>query len=947
VATKYWYGLISILILIVAGAAGMLVFRSERAIENKFRSEMRRFLLEGNTDRALQTARRLNHANVDASRITPEELMTAGALCYQVGGFSRAEEFLKKAAEHEGPRGPSLQLLMQLLRLQGRNHDLLPLIHSQLLTGICPSEFLFVVAWPHRVWIDDADRQLLQRLHAAAPDELLLQLATRDYLADGMGGRKTLLKKLIKRHPGLVEPYVQLGRILCDQADLDALTPWEQSLPKESKHHPEIWFIRGQIQQSLGHYREAVRCFGETLRLAPWHYGATYGLSQILPRTEDATLSESFSSQSSVLSELERLVVYGKGTGGLPDESTIRSIVEVLEQLGRRLEAEGWCRLYLGRPEAKALWAQQRVQRRRENPGLESTVSSSGGGIVAGLDLSKYPLPRFDLRIVTPSTGEGIRDRIRFEDVAENVGIHMRYENGATVSSNAHMHEISGGGLAVLDYDLDSWPDLYLTQGGAEKPPNEQTGGPIDRLYRNLNGRIFTDVTELTGITDSHFGQGAAAGDYNNDGWVDIFVANIGLNRLFINNGDGTFSDLTSALQNNGDRWTMSAAIADVTRDAIPDIYAVNYLSLSSDVLQRLCKREGQPVQCRPTMFPAEPDTLLVGVGDGHFIDQSAKFKIPTQGKGMGVIVGPLGSSHPGDLFVSNDTTPNHLLRHRYDSSKTFRLFNEATTAGVALGGSGETLACMGVAAGDVNGDGLLDLFVTNFSGQPNNLYIQQADGLFEDHSRSSRLYTPSLPLMGWGAQFLDANLDGYPELVVANGHLEDYSMFAQQSRMSTQVFQNHEGRIFREISPVELGPYFEKTYFGRAVARLDWNRDGLDDICVSHVDAPTALLENQTKLHGHFLAIDLVGTVSARDPVGTVVKTHVGEAKVSGSLCAGDGFQCSNQHHILLGVGNQHVVSQLVVTWPSGDTQTYLDIPADITVRLIEGRNAWFTIPR
>ena len=452
---------------------------------------------------------------------------------------------------------------------------------------------------------------------------------------------------------------------------------------------------------------------------------------------------------------------------------------------------------------------------------------------------------------------------------------------------------------------------------------------------------------------DPSFSGGAAAGDINGDGFPDVYVANLGANRLYLNNGDGTFAEASAESGLAGSEWTLSAVIADVNGDRWPDVYDVNYLK-GEDLFQRACFKNGRPVQCYPTDFEAEQDRLWVNSGEGRFGDVTESSGIVQPGgKGMGVVAADFDSSRRTSLFVSNDTTANFLFANqtfKSDSglSRPLPVFEErALLNGLAVDGQGRAQSCMGIAAGDANGDGRLDLFVTNFIGESNTLYLQQADGTFQDQTQAFGLSPSGYHRMGWGTQFLDGELDGDLDLVVANGNLDDYTPEGIPYGMRCLYYQNEINARFLQVPGESLGAYFQSKPVGRAVARLDWNRDGLDDVCVTHVDRPVALLTNTTKKHGHFVAVTLRAVHAEREAIGTIVRLRTGHKILTGQLTAGDGFMNSNQRQLIFGLGKADHIDELEVSWISGRSSFFQNLVADAEYLLIEDRPTPFRLNR
>ncbi|MBW3543639.1 MAG: CRTAC1 family protein, partial [Planctomycetes bacterium] len=485
----------------------------------------------------------------------------------------------------------------------------------------------------------------------------------------------------------------------------------------------------------------------------------------------------------------------------------------------------------------------------------------------------------------------------------------------------------------------------------------------LDRLFRNLGNGRFEDVTLAATIIEDRFSQGATVGDFDSDGFPDLYVANIGGNRLFRNNGDGTFSDVTERTATAGDRWTTSCLMADLNGDALPEIYAVNYLS-GEDVFTRVCNDRGGSGICMPQHFPAAQDQLYLNLGDGRFEDitERAGIAVP-DGKGLGIVAADFLGRGRLDLFIANDAVPNFFFENQTSGPRpstldsrpssgpqlstlnprpSTPLFSEqALLKGVALNRGGQAEACMGVAAGDADGDGRIDLFVTNFHLESNTLYLQREGGWFDDATRDAGLRQPSLSLLGFGTQFLDADLDGRLDLIVTNGHIDDFTSDGTAYRMPPQFFRGLGGGRFQELPADSLGPYFAERYLGRGLARLDWNRDGREDVVVSHLDAPAALLTNETQPAGHFLVIRLVGVESNRDAIGATVTVRTADAVETGQLTAGDGYLASNQRQLVFGLRTAQRVEEMLVRWPSGREERFVDLAVDAELIAVEGAPA------
>src|SRR6185437_13094424 len=332
------------------------------------------------------------------------------------------------------------------------------------------------------------------------------------------------------------------------------------------------------------------------------------------------------------------------------------------------------------------------------------------------IDLSDFALPRWDADIPTskPATPELAKYHTRFAEAAASAGIDFRYfASQINDDGSRRMFQFTGGGVAVLDYDADGWPDLYLAQGCRWPPVAGQTEH-MDRLYRNRGDGTFEDVTAQGRLAEDRFGQGVAVGDFNNDGFPDLYVANIGANRLYMNQGDGTFEDVTQSAGIQGEACTSSCLLADLNGDGLPDIYDVNYVQ-AADVYERVCSQNGKPRACAPTVFEPQPDRFYLNLGDGRFAERTEAAGMNVGGgNGLGIVAGDLDGSGRLSLFVANDQDANfYWSNETAELGAPPRFVERGVLSGLAYDGDGKALACMGVAAGDADGDGRLDLFVT------------------------------------------------------------------------------------------------------------------------------------------------------------------------------------------------------------------------------------------
>ncbi len=873
-------------------------------------------------------------------------LFTAAEVCRAMGRLADAEGHYRAVLERRASHIDAHERLAFILDLQGRRWEATPHLFEQLRQDRVSFSTLIRLG-TREAAIPFPDE--LDKVRRANRDPAAVKLADAvDALAHHQPGTaEPLLRAAISLQPNLVEAHARLGRLLAD-GDISRVPNWQRCLPPQAELHPDVYVARGLWSQQAGQTRAALRCFWEAASIDPNQRVAQYQLGQLLADAKFADSRADSADRSRLLQRLAALM--NQLSLNRSDTSAMLSTSQVLEQLGRYWEAYGWCGLVLVTdPSQDSARERMRALHRRLSPTLPLTDPMANPA--AQVDLSAFPLPEWpganDETLPARPTPDS-EQRLQFVDRAAEAGLEFTYFNAdEPTAAGTRMYEFAGGGVGALDYDADGLPDLYLTQG-CPWPPKVESTVYRDRLFRNLGDGHFQDVTEIAGLGDGWFSQGVAVGDIDNDGWPDLYVANIGRNRLYHNNGDGTFQDITDRAGLSGMQWTTSCLLADLDGDRFPDIYDVNYLK-GDDLFDRLCLIGGRRRACVPGVFPAERDRIHLSQGDGGFRELSGKAAHPLDPPraGMGIVAADMDGSGRLSLFVANDVVANaFLVNETAPDGGPLVLRENALLAGLAFDRDGRAQACMGVAAGDVDGNGLLDLFVTNYYDEANSLYLQTAPGTFAESSRPAGLFDSSFKQLGFGTQFLDGDLDGSLDLVVANGHLDDFRYLDIPFRMRPQLFTNRGHGQFQTATPGTIGGYFDRKLLGRSVAVLDWNRDGRLDFVVSHLETPVALVTNETRGAGHWLKIRLYGVRSSRDAFGSTVTVQCGQRTWKRQLTAGSGYQASNERMLLFGLGESERVDRLTLHWPSGAKQTFDDIQADRELAIIESDGRPLELP-
>jgi enediyne biosynthesis protein E4 len=542
------------------------------------------------------------------------------------------------------------------------------------------------------------------------------------------------------------------------------------------------------------------------------------------------------------------------------------------------------------------------------------------------------------LHAATFNAPTALRSRYAFEEVpASSSGITWVHNAGK--SAYKHLPETSGAGCAFLDFDNDGWMDIYLVNSGKSDfydPPR-----PLrNALYRNNRDGTFTDVTERAGVSGGGYGMGVAVGDYNGDGFPDLYVTQYGRNILYRNNGDGTFTDVTEKAGVAAAGWSSSAVWFDYDNDGKLDLFVCQFAEFDASLG---CGTDGAGVRhyCIPQIFKPRPSWLFHNNGDGTFTDVTNKVGIAGHlGKAWGVVATDLNNDGKMDLFVANDTVPNFLYMNKGGSFEETGL-----AAGVAYSADGRARSGMGVDSADFDQDGKMDLFVANIDQEIFSLYRNNGDDTFDDVAMPLGIGMPTRWMSGWGLKFFDYDNDGNLDLILANGFPDD--LIDQTSSLvkwkEPLLLFHNEGKTFRNVS-TESGPVFARNFPARGLALGDFNNDGKVDVLISNNDGAPVLLRNNAGNGNHWLGIHLVGRKCNPDAVGARITYQTGDLTRTRMKVGGGSFLSSHDPRIVLGLGQRPKIDWLEVKWPQpgGGVERFTDLPLDRYITITEGTGKW-----
>ena len=571
---------------------------------------------------------------------------------------------------------------------------------------------------------------------------------------------------------------------------------------------------------------------------------------------------------------------------------------------------------------------------------------NSGQDVTPKSTSAKKPVANGDTAKLKPSP-QVIKEKSdasvqpQFVNVAAAMGLEFEYFEDR-VPGRFFLPEVMGGGVGWGDFDRDGWTDLYLMNGAVLDPSVRAVGESEHRnvLFRNIRGDRMTNVGLTANAADSGYGQGCAIGDFDADGFGDVYLCNYGRNALLSNNGDGTFGNFSGVEEENDGQWSSSAVWVDLNADGNLDLYCVNYMDCTLQN-SRVCQYGESSGYCGPGNYEGVADVVLLNTGDGQFRDATIELGFGgLQGKGLAVAVSDFDKDFYPDIYVANDMEANNLFVRTVNKAPdngtgSIHYRDVAPESGCAVSGEGLNEASMGIACADFDGDGLVDLYLTHYYQMKNTLYHNLGGGQFEDDSFRTGVAATSFPFLGFGVVSLDVDQDRHPDLFVANGHVLGPTI--DPNAMTPQLLLNDGRGNFKDQSRT-AGAYFEDVWLGRGAAGADFDDDGDLDICVSHIDRPVALLRNDTTTGKNFITVQLV--CRNRTPCHCArVTMSDGIYHVSQVFGAGGSYLSSSDDRLHFAVQGSSSEVRLLVEWPSGHSELYDALRVNRGWQITEGR--------
>lgn len=754
-----------------------------------------------------------------------------------------------------------------------------------------------------------------------------------------------VLKEILDHHPTFAPAHAMLGQALMELQKFDLIPKWQGNAPADSADYANYWLTLGDFAAENEQQEQAIRAYWEAGQRDPnnsmaWTRMARSMREAIRTKTEHAA---DFTDERLALIEEQsadllalRYEYYSFVNEGRKSQTYANNIAEWLLKLGRTWEAEAWsaaATTLTDSPTEELAPLRERILSQLKSDKSWQSVKRRP---VLAINFKNLPMPktnkvpRFRVSEVTPAIATA--DHLKLSEESSQWGLAgIGGKNNPSDARLAALIRSTGVGGGAIDFDLDGWQDVLVMSAGGTALKTDSM--PND-LMRNLGGR-FEKVTVSSGILDTHYGQGVGIGDYNEDGFPDLFFASLGTNRLFRNNGDGTFSPV--ALASEMKEWSTCGAFVDLNQDGKSDLLTLNYCDTVPRLDQPCPNEKGEMGPCHPLKFPAHADQFFVSTGDGQLKDMTETW-IPeaSPARGLGMVAGKLDSQSMG-VFIANDMSAN--MFYSYSGSDDSPLIESAAARGVAVDGRTLAQASMGIASSDFDGDGDLDFYVTGFGAEYNIYYEQVVQGVWRDETSRVGLVEPTLPMVGFGTEAIDMDNDGIDEIIVTNGHIGEFNEpDSLPYEQPLQLFRRSTSGKFELVEDDAWGDYFRTAHVGRALWTTDVDRDGRCDVLITHTYEQLRLLINQTETKNSWLAVQLVGTASSRDSVGAILRFRCDGRERTLWQLAGDGYMCSNEHLLRAGLGEASQVEDVEVVWPDGTVQNVGTLAVNKEYVIVQG---------
>ncbi|WP_160167263.1 FG-GAP-like repeat-containing protein [Rhodopirellula sp. SWK7] len=864
-------------------------------------------------------------------------LGVAADWCFELDRFDEAERRYLQIAKRNPQISVPFRQLAYLYNRQGRRHEAVEMTRQLCLAGdVTQEELLTLVVESDAIYYSP---------------EMEATKGTRPYWPIGEMGQARYLwtQSRYVEAAELIEPLLVdgtanaseiafYGAAISEAQTLEKFPWWLERVTDEVQQFPEYWSAIGTYQLANARFDCAVRCLAEAIRRDPTDIRSTRRMVSAFRSLGDTDQVDRWTQR------FEYLIKTLEASHTIIDDGSSEQVVEkfaaLLEQGGRNVEALLWRWIRAMRTNADQQTF-ERLSAQRVAVLREGNAFPDASMLLRSIDVDLFPLPQweddFDMNDTSASSRVVVKhvETPVFENVAESACVTHTYRVDVDDrESGFAIYQTFGGGVAVIDFDLDGLPDLYFAQGAAESP--QASAIESDAMYRNLSRgdeMRFDDVTRSTGLIEDRYTLGVTAGDWNQDGFSDLVIANLGPDYLYLNQGDGTFVPIMLNPGESSQRLSTSVAIADVDDDQLPDIYMANYLD-DADLSRRPpVDASGMPTApVNPTSFVRAHDDVFVNDGVGNWVCERVGGGESDASTSLGILIGDLTDQPGNEVFVANDELPNQLWRHQ---SLGPEWADSAVSRGCAYASLGSPTGAMGIAAADFDGTGTIDLHVTNFYKESSNFYVSDG-GLFRDLNVRYGFDRMTSLMLGFGCQSIDYSNNGVPDLAIVNGHVENLESKGQSFRQPMQLLANR-GDRFESLDVEDVSGFWSTRHLGRALARVDLDRDGRSDLVVTDLSEPVAILMNLTASNHHWIDLQLVGTRSERDAIGASVEVHRGSVITSHWRTAGDGYLCNNESSIHVGLGNQSTIHKVIVNWPSGHRQTFDHLKVDRGYQLVE----------